>query len=619
MIDFFKSHRQTFLISCLLFLTFLVYVQVLRHEFLNWDDNTHITENLQVRSLSLENIGRIFTSTIHKTYIPLTILSFAVEYSFVGFNPVLYYLNNLLLHLLVVFLIFRLAIVLGLDWRGAIVAAFVFALHPMHVESVAWATERKDVLYGAFYLGAVLWYLRFQKTRQKKDFCLSLLMGFLSMLSKPMALSLPLILLLCDWFSKGSLKKEDWLNKVPYAIFIVPLAWITFSANTHLVGQQGHHGYFFPLWAGVFYVRKFFWPVHFVPQYIPVMPANIWEFDFWFTCAVILFGLLVFWFWRNQWFRFAVLWYVFSIFFLLSYDYKVVIQSVADRFMYLPSLGFCLFAGHLVERVLSEKRLGGFWVKLSAGAILVAVAVLMLIKTFTQIGVWKNSFTFWNYIIKSSSESYLAYNNRGRIYERQGKLDLAVADYRQAIRINPQYAKAHKNIAMIYERLGDISSAIEAYSKAVEVKPNYSGVYNNRALLYMKLGKMDLALADYNSAIASDPRYVLGYVNRGAYFVGAGDIQRGLQDLNYAIKLEPNSVAAYNARAEIYLRVNDLKKALRDCQASLKLKQAQPAVLMICSEVSLKLGEESLSQSYADRARHFGFRDDGNKKVVTEE
>ena len=113
MLSFFKFHRESFWISVLLILTFLVYAQVLRHEFLNWDDNTHITENLQVRSLTLENIGRIFTSTIHKTYIPLTILSFAVEYSFVGFNPVLYYLNNLLLHLLIVFLIFRFAIVFG--------------------------------------------------------------------------------------------------------------------------------------------------------------------------------------------------------------------------------------------------------------------------------------------------------------------------------------------------------------------------------------------------------------------------------------------------------------------------------------------------------------------------
>ncbi len=156
MVAFLKSHRQTLVISALLILTFLIYAQVLGHEFVNWDDNTHITENLQVRSLSSDNITRIFTSTIHKTYIPLTILSFAVEYKLVGLNPFLYHLNNLLLHLLVVFLIFRFAMVLGLKPIGAVTAAFIFGLHPMHVESVAWATERKDVLYSVFYLGSVL-------------------------------------------------------------------------------------------------------------------------------------------------------------------------------------------------------------------------------------------------------------------------------------------------------------------------------------------------------------------------------------------------------------------------------------------------------------------------------
>ncbi len=603
MLAFLKSYRQIFIISALLILTFLIYAQILGHEFVNWDDNTHITENLQVRSLSFDNVTRIFTSTIHKTYIPLTILSFAVEYNFVGPKPFLYHLNNLLLHLLVVFLIFRLAMCLGLHGGGSAAAAFIFALHPMHVESVAWATERKDVLYSAFYLGAVLWYLRFKQTNQNKDLYVSLAMGLLSMLSKPMALSLPLILLLCDWFLRGLPKKEDWLNKIPYVIFIVPLVWITFSINTNLLGQHADSGYFFPFWAAVFYLKKFFWPVYFSPQYIPVMPTSIWEFDFWFTCVVIVFGIFVFWVWKNKWFRFALLWYLLSIFFLLSYDYKTVLQSVADRFMYLPSLGFCFFVGHIVESVWQKKKILPPMAKLVIGAILLSGAIFMSAKTFSQISIWKDSFALWNYIIKSSDKSYLAYNNRGRIYERRKEWDLAMADYKQAIRINPNYAKTHKNIGMIYERKGDIPSAIAAYSKAIEVKPNYSAAYNNRALLYIKSGKMDLALADYNSAISADPRYILGYVNRGALFVERGDITRGLQDLTYAIELEPNSTAAYNTRAEIYLRINALTQALSDCQVSLKLDNTQRAALLICSEVSLKMGNDQLSQMYSNHAR----------------
>lgn len=168
MAQFLKSQRHNFVIVFILVLTFLVYSPALFHQFLNLDDPGRITNNPLIRSLSPENIFSIFTSVVEKAYMPLTIFSFALEYQCVGLNPFLYHLNNILLHCAVVFLVFRVGMSLGLRQNGACIAAFIFALHPMHVEAVAWVTERKGVLYSVFYLGAVLREMR--DTRRNPNF-----------------------------------------------------------------------------------------------------------------------------------------------------------------------------------------------------------------------------------------------------------------------------------------------------------------------------------------------------------------------------------------------------------------------------------------------------------------
>ncbi len=576
------------LISLILGLTFLIYSPALHHEFVNLDDAAHVSENPQVRSVSLQNIKRIFSSLVQRTYIPLTTLSFALEYQIVGKNPFLYHLDNVLLHGLVVFLVFRLGIGLGLQALGAAVAAFIFALHPMHVESVAWVTERKDVLYSVFYLGAVLWYLRFLKSGKWRDYSFALLMGFLSILAKPMALSLPLILLLCDWFYKGTLKKEDWLNKIPFGLFIIPVAWMTFSINAGIVGQNPGPGFLLRFWTTAFYLKKFFWPVLCVPHYLPPLPINIFHFEYVASVGIVALSLFAFFKWRNRFLRLAFLWYFLSIFFILNFDYGRVMQMVADRYMYLPSVGFCLWAGAGVQRWRETKFFSSFTGKSVFFAALVGIALFLTVKTFYQVGIWKNSLVLWNYTIKHSPTSYLAFNNRGRIYESQRQWNLALADYKQSIALNSQYEKAYKNLGMVYENLGDIPSAIEAYSKAIEVKPNYSGAYNNRGLLFEKKGDNALALADYTRAIEGERHYLLGYINRGALFLKLGEIEKALEDFNSVIFLKPDYFEAYKNRAVCYLQMNLLDEASHDCQKALQLNRSDANLHTICSAIAQK-------------------------------
>lgn len=605
--SFFKSHFSGLALGLILALTFLIYAPSLWHEFINLDDGKHITENPQVRSLSPENLKHIFTSAVQRTYIPLTIFSFALEYRLVGNNPFLYHLNNILLHLMVVFLIFRLGMVLGLKSIGACCAAFIFALHPMHVESVVWATERKDVLYSVFYLASVLWYLRFLKSRHWVDYAISLGMGLLSILAKPMALSLPLILLACDWFYKGSFKKEDWLNKIPFGLIIFPLAWITYSINTGIVGQNPGPGALLRFWAGAFYLKKFFWPMSFVPHYIPTLPMSIFRFEYWSSIVVIGASLVAFWKYANRWFRLAFLWYFLSIFFLLNLDYGRVMQMVADRYMYLPSVGFCFFLGYALEKVLGSKLFSFSVGKNIVLICLLTMAVFLSVKTFLQVGIWKNSFVFWNYTIQHTPTSFLAFNNRGRIYEGRQQFDLALADYKEAVRLNPYYAKAHKNLGMTYERLGDMDSAFAAYSKAIELDENYSGAYNNRGLLSQRKEDYAAALEDYNKAIAANRNYLLGYSNRGALLMELGNMESAVRDFTTAIALKRNYLDAYKNRAICYLQMNLLPQALRDCRQAIILNKSDPIAHLICSDVYQKMGNYHQALEQAQRARQVGY------------
>ena len=234
-----KQQKIRFILFLVLaLLTVLSFSPVLRSEFTNWDDPLHTTENPFVQNLSWNDFKGIFTSTVVKAYIPLTILSFAFEYHFVRDHPLVYHLDNLILHIGNVFLIFVLAQRLGLSLRACFLASLLFAIHPMRAESVAWITERKDVLYGFFFLLAILSYLTYLDKKTFISYCLSIVLGLLSMLAKPMALSLPLVLLSLDWFTNRELKRKVFFEKIPFLIYILPILWITYSLNARIPGHS---------------------------------------------------------------------------------------------------------------------------------------------------------------------------------------------------------------------------------------------------------------------------------------------------------------------------------------------------------------------------------------------
>ncbi len=440
---------------------FAIFYPCLKADFINLDDNGHILNNTVLHDLSLNSIKQIFTQTLNGTYVPLTALSFAIEKHFFGFDPFVFHLNNLLLYAGVVVLVLLLAKRMGLSLKAGFLAALIFAIHPMKVESVAWVTERKDVLYALFYLLALHQYWSYLKTLSKKHYFAVFFLGFLSILAKPMALSLPLILLVFDWFYGRRMSQRVLIEKIPILFYVIVIAWISYALNVrNLPGDITSQGVLIWIWSLVFYLWKFIFPFSVYPYYALPHPISLFYWPYFLS--VVFFLVLVFLlvrFRHHKLFIFAFLYYFCSIFFLLRFNGSFF-SVVSDRFMFLPCLGICFFAGSWADR--RVKTRGGI-------IIFYIFLVLMGIKTNLQCRVWHDSISFWNEVIREYPDYYRGYTNRGAALYQQGRDDLAFNDYTRAIALNPDAAKAYYNRGIIYYLRGQDNKALDDFNKAKKI------------------------------------------------------------------------------------------------------------------------------------------------------
>ncbi len=543
-------------------LVVLVFLPSLGGEFVNWDDQSHLVDNAAVQSF---DIRWMFSETVQKIYIPLTMLSFAVEHRLFGNGPFVYHLDNLILHLLNTLLVYLLLQRLGLTARAAFWAALFFGVHPMRVESVAWVTERKDVLYVVFYLLALHHYWSYLTRKSWTSYSWAIVCGVLSLLAKPMALSLPLILALLDWFYRRKIGRTAVLDKIPFFLYVVPITWFTYALHVRNPVNSVMEAFLTWTWTFNFYIWKFVWPAVLVPVYHTPKPVEITSPAY--ACSVLFFIGFAFCVWRfakNRWWIFAVAYYVLSIFFILRFDFAKDINIVADRFMYLPSLGFCAVLGWGADRALSlceaHKK------HLTRAAILTLWLVIgaLGLKSITQTKVWNGTITLWTYVIRYNPTEFLAYNDRAVGYINKGFYDLALADYGAILKFDPGNVDAYFNRGLLYEKLKRYSSAIEDFSRVIEQYPYYEKAYDHRGMAHQAMGNWQAALADYERTIAVSPDFSDGYFNRGNIFNHQELLPRAIADYNRAIVLNPRFERAINNRGTVYAKLSDDKRALDD-------------------------------------------------------
>lgn len=566
--------RKIFYGAAIAVIVFLAFLPCLKAGFLTWDDDKVILGNYLVRTFTPSTVVGNFTTPVLNLFNPLTQFSFQIEYALFGPNPFVFHLNNLLLHIAATLLFFLFAQRCGLSLNAAGVAALLFGLHPMRVESVAWITERKDVLYRFFYLLALLKYQDYIKQPQRKTYLWCLSFGFLSVLAKSMALSLPWILLLYDWFARRKWTARVFVEKLPFLLLIESVAAVTYSLQARVPDLRFPEAIYLWIWSAFFYIRKFFLPLHFSPLYQLPQPVNLANPEY-LLALIFLAGLAAaMFFWRkDRLFIFSVLFYFGSIFFLFQFDTNGGPNPVADRFMTLPSLGFCLWLGFLLAKLLPPENRSraantvGFCL---AGLL----AALLFFKTYTQCFLWQNSENFWGIMQKEAPDNPLVHNNRGEILSRQGDKEAALAEFSEAIRLDPTNPEAQYNKGLFLLYLGKTDEALTFFDKAILLDPRFAEAYNNKGFIYGRIkGLPEEAMANLDKAISLDPYLPEPYANRGiVYSQFLQEYDRAIADLSRAIELNPAYSDAYFNRGIIFLDVkHQLALGIADFSRAIEL------------------------------------------------
>ncbi|MBI5888945.1 MAG: tetratricopeptide repeat protein [Deltaproteobacteria bacterium] len=497
-------------------ITFLVYLPSLKSGFVNWDDPGYVYENPYIRTLGADFWKWAFTTPVQSLWHPLTLASYAINHAIWGIDPFGYHFDNVLFHsintLLVFFLTIRLmesAGVRGLYSFKAICAglttALLFGLHPLHVESVSWISERKDVLSALFFLLSILAYLRYVPEKKKSYYFAALVLFVLALLSKPMAVTLPAALLIIDFYPLKRLGKDlkkAIIEKLPFFALSAVISAVAVWAQNKSGALAGVEIYSFTDRAAVavraigFYLYKTVLPLDLAPYY----PAPLRDelFGAPFAAALIALILITVFcvFMRKKKPVFLAAWFYFLVTLLpVSGIMQVGGQAAADRYMYIPSLSLFVLAGVLVGFVLTRFQVDmRSKTCVAVAAVILAVLACLSVLTIRQEAVWKDSVTLWSREIAIYPERvFIAHYNRARTFQEQEKNNEALKDYTTAIRLNPGYKDSYLNRGVILGKLGRMDAAISDFNTVLRLDPSDIDAYANLATAYSMLGDRERA------------------------------------------------------------------------------------------------------------------------------
>jgi len=534
-----KISREKKIITVCVVLTLLgiaVFGQALWFDFIKFDDPAYVVENKQIQSpLTPDGLRWLFLNTDAGFWHPLTWLSFMMDYRLFGLNPGGYHLTNVLLHILSSLLLFWLFHRMTREiWPSALIAA-LFALHPLHVETVAWISKRKDLLSAFFWMLSLCAYAYYTEKPDAKRYLLVILFFTLALMSKPMAVTLPVVMIILDfWPLKRLSSRKDlaWQlrEKLP---FFLPAAF--FSLITVYI--RYHWGNPFvntipfsyrlanaPV-ALVTYLKKAFLPYDLAifypfPPEVPVHQVVIAS-----VVLVVISVAAAVWAKKRPFLLAGWLWYLLTILPVLGII-QVSERAFSDNYTYLPLIGITMMlvwgaASLLPDQVLRRKIL--------FPAALIIIFVLSWL-SWRQCALWKNSFTVFRHAARVTKNNLLAHTNLASALSLQGKNEEAIYHYSEVIRINPYLPEGFYNRATTYGEMGRSDLAMEDFKKAIALKPDYVDAHYNLGTLYAKTGRYNDAIKKYNEAIRINPDYVLAYYSRGLAYLLEGKNDLGCRD-----------------------------------------------------------------------------------------
>lgn len=545
--------------------TFLIFSPSLQNEFVNWDDDRNLYENEAVLNLNWENTVEIFTTDVIGNYNPLSNFVLAVEHAL--FKDTEYYhaafhLVNLLLHLLCIWLIFKILVAMSFSKTSVVITTALFAIYPLRVESVTWITEIKDVLYGSFFFGSMYMYQRYLEKNRNKHVWWAWILFIIGLFAKIQMVILPVVLVLLDYWKGRTDMFRSALKKWPFflpafafglvGIFLLGDKGSLETSNTYPPLQR----IFIGTYSLTVYLIKSVVPYRMSPLYPYPGALTLWHYLSVVPALLFLLGLAWSWIREKKILFFGLAFFFFNVVMLLQ-----ILGAgqgyLADRFTYVAYLGLFIIYGHYL----------GEWMKMPQWKTVITAGVIAVIGiyswlTFAQTKIWKNSGTLWTHVLKHYTKSTLPYGNRANYYRDIGEIELALSDYSSTIRLAPNDPKPYNSRAKLYFARNQDAQALQDYIKAIELDPDNAEYLINRGAAYAKMGDWSKALSDLNKGLELNPQNINGYLNRSLVYQNVGQLEKSIQDLYSYLDLDPDNSDIWFEVARLHQILSQHQKAL---------------------------------------------------------
>jgi tetratricopeptide (TPR) repeat protein len=589
-------------------ITFAVFGQTLTHEFIDFDDNDYVYDNPVVaRGLTVKGIVWAFTHVHSANWHPLTWISHMLDCQLYGLHPGGHHLTNVVLHTATVIALFLvLRRMTGALWRSAFVAA-VFAIHPLRVESVAWVAERKDVLSGLFFMLTIGAYVRYVdeckvQSAKCKVFYLSVIALFaLGLMCKPMLVTLPVVLLLLDYWPLKRVEARDLsglvLEKLPLLALSAASCVATVVAQREAIQPTGV--YSLPLRLAnalvtcMVYLGQMVWPAGLAAFY--PYPHNGLLAREVVLAGTLLAGLSAVALGRRRkqpWLLVGWLWYLVMLLPVVGVI-QVGGQAHADRYTYLPQIGISVAITWLV----AEWRLN----RVALGGLMAGVLALFMVCAWQQTAYWQNGETLWTHTLACTTDNNIAQDNLGVILAQKGRMDAAITCFQQALQIEPDFAEAHNNLGNALLQMGKVDAAITHCQRALQISPEDAQARLNLGNALFRKGGVGDAITQYRKALQIDPAFAMAHNNLGTVLRQEGRVDEAITEYQKALQIKPNEAEFHNNLGKALQQKGRVGEAISQYREALQIQPEDPGIqnnlawlLATCSEASLRNGSKAV-------------------------
>jgi tetratricopeptide (TPR) repeat protein len=586
-----RSSSQVLLICLGLTLaTTIAYEHVRLNDFVSYDDERYVTDNAHVQvGITAASASWALRTTYFNTWHPLTWLSHMLDVELYGMNPAGHHLTNVVLHILnTLLLLGLLSHMTGRLWPSTFVAA-LFALHPLHVEAVAWVSERKELLSTFFGLLSMWAYVGYARRGGVGRYLLTAVLLALGLMAKPMLVTLPLVFLLLDYwplqrtpfgpsdeiiFPKRSISRL-LLEKVPL------LALSALSSVVTLIVQAPGDAIPIKLRAAnalVSYVRymgKMVWPGELSALYPhPNLPGGI-PWAAWQVAAagllLLVITLCVIWAVRRRYALVGWLWYLGTLVPVIGLA-QVGREAMADRYTYLPLIGLFIVIAWGGADLISSWPSRQLWVRRVVQVGVAAVLVACMAFSWLQVRYWRDSFALYEHALVLNPENSTMHYNLGNTFKSRGDLDEAISHYRQALAINPRYVKAHNNLGKALHAQDQLDEAIRHYREALRIKPGFFEGHCNLGMSLESQGKLDEAVLHYRQALYIEPDYAIAHYNLASALRSQGKPDEAIRHYDGALRIEPDFAEGHYNLGLVLVAQGQLDAAIHHYRQALAIE-----------------------------------------------